>query len=69
MYSQQLKTFVLVAERGSLSKAAEELYVTPASVMKQINALEDRLEVTLFTRTNQGMALTEAGISTVPRKR
>lgn len=61
MYSQQLKTFVLVAERGSLSKAAEDLYVTPASVMKQINALEDRLEVTLFTRTNQGVALTEAG--------
>lgn len=61
MYSQQLKTFVLVAERGSLSKAAEDLYVTPASVMKQINALEDRLKVTLFTRTNQGMALTEAG--------
>ncbi len=61
MYSQQLKTFVRVAERGSLSKAAEDLYVTPASVMKQINALEARLEVTLFTRTNHGMALTEAG--------
>lgn len=61
MYSQQLNAFVLVAQRGSLSKAAEDLYVTPASVMKQINALEDRLEVTLFTRTNQGMALTEAG--------
>ena len=61
MYSQQIKTFLCVAERGSLSKAAQDLYVTPASIMKQMNALEARLGLTLLRRTNQGVALTEAG--------
>ena len=61
MYSQQIKTFMQVADRGSLSKAAEDLFVTPASVMKQMNALESRLELTLLKRTNQGVELTEAG--------
>lgn len=63
MVSQQLKTFIQVADRGSLSKAAEDLYVTPASIMKQMNALENRLGVTLLKRTNQGIKLTEAGKS------
>lgn len=61
MYSQQIKTFIQVADRGSLSKAAEDLFVTPASIMKQMNALEGRLGVTLLRRTNQGIELTEAG--------
>ena len=61
MYNQQIKTFIQVADSGSLSKAAEDLYVTPASVMKQMNALEKRLELTLLKRTNQGIELTEAG--------
>ena len=61
MFSQQIKTFIQVADRGSLSKAAEDMYVTPASVMKQMNALERRLELTLLKRTNQGIELTEAG--------
>ena len=61
MYNQQMRTFIQVADRGSLSKAAEDLYVTPASVMKQMNALENRLELTLLKRTNHGIELTEAG--------
>lgn len=61
MYSQQIKTFIQVADRGSLSKAAEDLFVTPASIMKQMNALEARLDLKLLTRTNQGIELTEAG--------
>lgn len=61
MYHQQIKTFIHVADGGSLSKAAEELFVTPASVMKQMNALEDRLGLKLLRRTNQGVELTEAG--------
>ena len=61
MYNQQIKTFIQVADRGSLSKAAEELFVTPASVMKQMNALENRLNLKLLRRTNQGIELTDAG--------
>lgn len=63
MISRQIKTFIQVADRGSLSKAAEDLYVTPASIMKQMNTLEERLGVTLLKRTNQGIRLTEAGES------
>ena len=61
MVNPQIKTFVQVADRGSLSKAAEDLFVTPASVMKQMNALEDRLGLKLLSRTNQGIELTDAG--------
>lgn len=63
MISQQLKTFIHVADKGSLSKAAEDLFVTPASIMKQMNALEARLGATLLARTNQGIKLTKAGES------
>lgn len=61
MYNQQIKTFIQVADKGSLSKAAEDLFITPASVMKQMNALEDRLDLKLLKRTNQGIELTDAG--------
>lgn len=61
MYDRKLKTFICVADRGSLSKAAEDLYVTPASIMKQMNSLEYQLGMKLLIRTNQGVELTEAG--------
>lgn len=61
MYNQTLKTFITVAENGSFTKAAELLYITPTAVMKQINALESQLNITLFDRTNHGLKLTEAG--------
>ena len=62
VYSQQIKTFLQVAELGSLSKAAERLFVTPASIMKQMNALESRLEVTLLRRTNHGIEFTAVNL-------
>lgn len=61
MAGSQLDTFIKVAESGSFSKAAELLYMTPTAVMKQINALEDGLNITLFERTNHGLTLTKAG--------
>lgn len=63
VYHPQIQTFIAVAESGSFSKAAEILFVTPTAVMKQINALEKRLSVTLFNRTNHGLSLTSAGKS------
>ncbi len=63
MYSPQLDTFIKVAELGSFSKAADALFITPTAVMKQNNHLEKRLDVTLFERTHQGIALTDAGRS------
>lgn len=63
MVSPQLLTFITVAKNGSFSKAAEMMYVSPTAVMKQIDALEERIGVTLFRRTNHGLILTEAGES------
>lgn len=61
MYNSQLKTFVCVADCGSFSRAAERLYISSTSVMKQINSLEAHLELKLMERTNQGIRLTESG--------
>lgn len=63
MYNPQLTTFIAVADSGSFTKAAEALFITPPAVMKQINALEERLGITLFARTNHGLQLTDAGRS------
>ncbi len=48
MYNPQLKTFLCVAEAGSFNKAAEQLFITPTAVIKQINLLESNLQVQLF---------------------
>ena len=63
MYNPQIETLIQVADAGSFSKAAERLYITPVSVMNQVNALEKRVGVKLFERTNHGVELTEAGRS------
>mgnify|MGYP002515561873 CR=1 FL=1 len=63
MINQQLITFISVAKSGSFSKTAEAMFISPTAVMKQIDALENRLEITLFKRTNHGLQLTDAGQS------
>ena len=63
MYNHQLETFIRVADAGSFNKAAEESYITPTAIIKQINLLEDSLGVKLFKRTRRGLTLTKAGRS------
>ena len=63
MYNPQLDTFLRVADAGSFNKAAEESYITPTAVIKQINLLEAELGVRLFDRTHRGLTLTKAGKS------
>lgn len=63
MYNPQLETFLRVADAGSFIKAAEELYISPPAVIKQINLLEAALDLKLFIRTHRGLKLTEAGKS------
>lgn len=63
MYNPQLETFIKVADAGSFNKAAEESYITPTAVIKQINLLESSLGVKLFERTHRGLILTKAGRS------
>lgn len=63
IYNKQLETFISVADAGSLNKAAENMFITPTAVIKQINSLENSLNLKLFIRTNQGVILTESGKS------
>lgn len=67
MYNPQLETFLRVADAGSFNKAAEESYITSTAVIKQINLLEESLELKLFERTHRGLHLTNAGKSFIPR--
>lgn len=63
MYNPQLETFLRVADAGSFNKAAEEAFITSTAVIKQINLLEDSLDVKLFERSHRGLHLTKAGKS------
>ncbi|MDE7310955.1 MAG: LysR family transcriptional regulator [Eubacterium sp.] len=63
MYNPQLETFLRVADAGSFNKAAEQSFITPTAVIKQINLLENSLDVKLFERTHRGLVLTKAGKS------
>lgn len=63
MYNPQLETFLRVADAGSFNKAAEESFITPTAVIKQINLLENSLDVKLFERTHRGLIMTKAGKS------
>jgi molybdenum-dependent DNA-binding transcriptional regulator ModE len=56
-----LRYFLAVAEEGSLTRAAERLFVSQPALTKQIRQLERLLGLPLFTRSRAGMALTEPG--------
>ena len=56
-----VQSFISVAEHGSLSKAAKELGTSQPTLSRHMAALEQRLGMTLFDRSTQGLKLTEAG--------
>ena len=61
MNLHQLRIFCSVVEYGSYTRAAETLYMTQPAVSLQVRALERSLQVKLFERVNQHLAVTEAG--------
>jgi DNA-binding transcriptional LysR family regulator len=62
----QVEGFLEVARRGSVSRAAEALFVTQPTLTARLKSLERELGTALFLRTPQGMRLTEAGRAWVP---
>jgi len=56
-----LRAFEAAARHLSVTKAAEELGVTPAAVSHQVRALEGTLGLELFQRLKGGLVLTDAG--------
>jgi len=61
-----LRYFLAVSRAGSLAGAARSLGVRHTTVGRRIEALEAALAASLFTRTPDGFALTEAGAGIVP---
>ena len=55
------RVFYAVAKCGSLTKAAEELYISQPAVSQAIKQLETQLGGTLFNRTHKGVELSETG--------
>lgn len=56
-----LRTFEAAARLGSFKAAAEELHLTPPAVTQKLKQLEQNLDVCLFHRGNQKVALTDVG--------
>ena len=57
----KLRIFHAVADAGSLTHAGEALHLSQSAVSRQIRALEESLNVTLFHRHARGLILTEQG--------
>ncbi len=58
----QARAFLVTAEEGSLSSAAQALRTTQPTVGRQVAALEAALGVTLFNRTGRALTLTDTGV-------
>ncbi|WP_419615278.1 LysR family transcriptional regulator, partial [Thiolapillus sp.] len=64
-----LRTFVAVADSGSFSAAAQQLYLTQPAVSKRLAALEAELNIRLFDRIGRNVRLTHAGEELLPKAR
>jgi DNA-binding transcriptional LysR family regulator len=64
-----LRALLAVAERGSLTAAAQALRTTQPTVGRQLAALEEALGVALVERVGRGVALTQAGQDMVEQAR
>jgi LysR family glycine cleavage system transcriptional activator len=56
-----LRAFEAVARQGTLTRASEELFVTPTAVGRHVKNLEDVLNVILFERDSGSLTLTDEG--------
>ena len=61
MQLNQFKFLVAVDQYGSISRAAQELYISQSTVSMALIAMEEELGVTLLSRGKKGVAITEEG--------
>lgn len=61
MTIQQLKYAVTAAEKGTMSEAAQFLFIAQPSLTNAIRDLEKKLRITIFHRTNKGIIATNEG--------
>ena len=61
MTLQQLKYIITVAETGTITEAANRLYITQPSLTNAIHELEQEMHIVIFNRTNKGITLSREG--------
>jgi DNA-binding transcriptional LysR family regulator len=61
MTLQQLRYIVAIAEAGTFSAAARELFITQPSLTKMVRELEKEMNIQIFERTNKGVHLSRDG--------
>lgn len=66
MNTTNLITFATVMQTGSISAAAEKLFITQPAVSKRIKNLEDEFGVTLFDTVGRGIVATESAQQLLP---
>ena len=69
----QIHYFLKVAEKGSFTSAAKQLYTTQSTLSKTIISIEQTLGLTLFIRSHKRLILTDAGkhlykVPTIPKE-
>lgn len=57
----QIEYFIHICESGSITKAADRLFITQSALSQQLSHLEQELGIPLFIRNGNRIALTEAG--------
>lgn len=63
---QNIRAFLMVAETGSFSRAAEKLFITQPAISKRISTLEFSLDCQLFDRLGKKVQLTQTGEALIP---
>ena len=61
MTLQQLKYVVTVADKGTISDAAKELFISQPTITNAIKDLEKEMQITIFNRTNKGIVVSNVG--------
>ena len=61
MTLQQLKYVVTIADKGNISKAAQELFISQPSLTNAVKELENEVGFTIFERTNKGVIVSSKG--------
>ena len=61
MTLQQLRYVTAVAETGTITEAANRLYISQPSLTNAIHELEKEMNVVIFNRTNKGITLSKEG--------
>lgn len=61
MTLQQLRYVICVAETGTITEAAERLFITQPSLTNSIHELETEMNIKIFARSNKGISITSEG--------